>query len=46
MFLNEVGKNREAELELKAIVINPQYANAYYNLAVIFIGQGKFKKQN
>ena len=45
MFLNEIGKQREAELELKkAIALNPQYANAYYNLAVIFIGQGKFKE--
>ena len=45
IFLNEIGKHKEAELELKkAISLNPKYANAYYNLAVLFIGQGNFKK--
>ena len=44
-FLNEIGKHKEAELELKkAISLNPKYANAYYNLAVIFIGQGNLEK--
>jgi len=44
-FLNEIGKYREAELELqKAISLNPEYANAYYNLAVLSIGQGNFEK--
>ena len=41
IFLNEIGKHKEAELELKkAISLNPKYANAYYNLAVLLIGQG------
>ncbi len=45
IFLNEVGKYKEAELELKkAISLNPKYANAYYNLAVLFIGQGNLQK--
>ena len=45
IFLNEVGKYKEAELELKkAISLNPKYANAYYNLAVLFISQGNFGK--
>ena len=45
IFLNEIGKHKESELELKkAISLNPKYANAYYNLAVLFIGQGYLKK--
>ena len=45
IFLNEVGKHKEAELELKkAISLNPEYPNAYYNLAVLYIGQGNFEK--
>ena len=45
IFLNEIGKHKEAELELKkAISLNPKYANAYYNLAVLFIGQGDLEK--
>ena len=37
-FLKEEGKYKEAEIELKkAITLNPGYANAYYNLAGIFI---------
>ena len=45
IFLNEIGKHKEAELQLsKAIDLNPQYANAYYNLAVLFIGQGDLEK--
>ena len=45
IFLNEIGKHEEAELNLKkAISLNPQYANAYYNLGVVFIGQGNLEK--
>ena len=45
IFLNEIGKPKEAELKLKkAISLNPKYANAYYNLGVLFIGQGNFEK--
>ena len=45
MFLNEIGKNKEAELELKkAIALNPKYSNAYYNLAVLSIAQGNLEK--
>ena len=41
IFLNEIGKHKESESKLKkAISLNPEYANAYYNLAVLFIGQG------
>ena len=44
-FLNEIGKHKEAEAELKkAILLNPEYANAHYNLAVIYIGQGNLKE--
>ena len=40
-FLKEIGKLQEAELELtKAITLNPGYANAYYNLAGLFIEKG------
>jgi len=40
-FLKEIGKYQEAELELtKAISLNPGYANAYYNLAGLFIEKG------
>ena len=45
IFLNEIGKHIEAELNLKkAISLNPKYANAYYNLGVVFIGQGNLEK--
>ena len=45
IFLNEIGKHKEAEVELrKAITLNPKYANAYYNLGVLFIEQGNFQK--
>ena len=45
IFLNEIGKQKEAELKLKkAISLNPNYANAYYNLAVLFIGQGNYQE--
>ena len=45
MFLNEIGKHKEAEIKLKkAISLNPEYANAYYNLAVLFIGKGNLEK--
>ena len=45
IFLNELGKHKEAELELKkAISLNPKYSNAYYNLAVVLIGQGQLKE--
>ena len=44
IFLNEIGKHKEAKLELKkAISLNPKYANAYYNLAVLYINQENFK---
>ena len=34
--LNEIGRYKEAELKLKkSISLNPKYANAYYNLAVL-----------
>ena len=45
IFLNEIGKYKESESNLKkAISLNPEYANAYYNLAVLFIGQGNLEK--
>ena len=45
IYLMEIGKHKEAEIELKkAIDLNPQYANAYYNLGVLLIGQGNFKE--
>ena len=45
IFLKEIGKHKEAELELrKAIALNPNYANAYYNLGVLYIDQGNFKE--
>ena len=45
IFLNEIGKHKEAELELKkAISLNPEYPNGYYNLAVLYIGQGNLGK--
>tara|TARA_S200000501_G_scaffold207332_1_gene194879 strand:- start:721 stop:2205 length:1485 start_codon:yes stop_codon:yes gene_type:complete len=44
-FLNEIGKHKEAETVIKkAIFLNPKYANAYYNLAVLSIGQGNYEK--
>ena len=44
-FLNEIGKNEEAELALKkAISLNPKYANSYYNLGVLYMGQENFEK--
>ena len=40
-FLKEIGKYQEAELELnKAIKLNPRYANAFYNLAGLFLEKG------
>jgi len=45
IFLNEIGKHKESESKLqKAISLNPEYASAYYNLAVLFIGLGNFGK--
>ncbi len=45
IFLNEIGKYKESESKLKkAISLNPEYANAYYNLAVLFIGRGNLEK--
>ena len=45
IFLNEVGKHKDAKLALrKAITLNPEYANAYYNLGVLYIEQGNFKE--
>tara|TARA_B100000886_G_scaffold339357_1_gene304598 strand:+ start:225 stop:1709 length:1485 start_codon:yes stop_codon:yes gene_type:complete len=45
IFLNEIGQTKEAEIQLKnSISLNPKYANAHYNLAVLFISQGNFKK--
>ena len=45
IFLNEIGKHKESESKLKkAISLNPEYANAYYNLAVLFIGQGNLEQ--
>jgi len=45
IFLNEIGRIKEAERELKkAISLNPNYANAYYNLGVLYIGKGNFKE--
>ena len=45
IFLNEIGKHKESESILKkAISLNPEYANAYYNLAVLYIGQGNLGK--
>ena len=45
IYLLEIGKHKEAEIELKkAIDLNPQYANAYYNLGVLFIGQENSKE--
>ena len=45
IFLNEIGKHKESESKLKkAISLNPEYANAYYNLAVLFISQGNLEK--
>ena len=45
IYLMEIGRHKEAEIELKkAIDLNPQYANAYYNLGVLLIGQGNFKE--
>ena len=44
-FLNEIGKHKESESKLKkAISLNPEYANAYYNLAVLYIGLGNLEK--
>jgi len=45
IFLNEIGEHKESELKLKkAISLNPKYANAYYNLAVLYIGKGNLEK--
>ena len=44
-FLKEIGKYEEAELELnKAIKLNPRYANAFYNLAGLFLEKGDLLK--
>ena len=44
-FLKEDGKIKEAEIYLrKSIILNPKYANAYYNLAGIFIDKRDFQK--
>ena len=44
-FLKEIGKHKEAEVELnKAITLNPKYANAYYNLGVLFLEKGNLSK--
>ena len=44
-FLKEEGKHKEAEINLrKAIILNPEYANAYYNLAGIFIDKKDFQQ--
>ena len=44
-FLKEIGKHKEAEIELKkAITLNPKYANAYYNLGVLFLEKGNLSK--
>ena len=44
-FLKEIGKYKEAELELtKAIKLNPRYAFAYYNLAGLLLEKGNFPK--
>ena len=45
IFLNEIGKHEQAKLKLKkAISLNPKYANAYYNLAVLYISQKNFNE--
>ena len=45
IFLNEIGKHKEAEVELKkAISLNPTYANAHYNLGVLLMGQGNLEE--
>ena len=45
IFLNEIGKHKEAESKLKkAIELNPKYSNAYYNLGCILITQGNLRK--
>mgnify|MGYP001375147402 CR=1 FL=1 len=47
IFLNEIGKHKEAELELKkAISLNPKYANAYYNLGYILKDLGRLKESD
>ena len=44
-FLKEIGKYNEAELELKkAIKLNPKYANAYFNIACLYIEKRNFLK--
>ena len=44
-FLKEIGKHKEAEIELKkAITLNPKYANAYYNLGVLFLEKGNLSE--
>ena len=45
IFLNEIGKQKEAELKLrKAISLNPSYANAYYNLGFILKDLGRLQE--
>ena len=47
IFLNEIGKHKEAELELKkAISLNPNYANAYYNLGFVLKVLGRLKESD
>ena len=44
-FLKEIGKYQEAEIVLnKAIKLNPRYANAFYNLAGLFLERGDLLK--
>ncbi len=41
IYLDEIGRHKEAELKLKkAIEFQPKYANAYFNLGCIYINQG------
>jgi len=45
IFLNEIGKQKESEIELKkAIALNPDYPNAYYNLAILYMDQENLEK--
>ena len=45
IFLNEIGKHKEAESKLKkAIELNPKYSNAYYNLGCLLMSQGNLRK--
>ena len=45
IYLNEIGKHKEAELKLKkAIEFNPKYFKAYYNLGCLYIDKGILRK--